>query len=295
MVEILRHFFLPRESNNHRAKVLHHKSLLILIILFFAGQFFIVNVKTNFPQVLGTTTDIKLQELLLLTNTKRQAAGLPTLVMDDQLSLAASLKAKYMLEKNYWAHNAPDGTTPWFFFKKVNYDYVYAGENLARGFSSSSDIVNAWMASQTHKDNVLSKNYQEVGFAVLDGKLLGEDTTLVVEMFGSKAASSLARNIKENLPANPLNHQEERVVFSSGTEQVQAFTSEKRASFINSKTLSWNIAMFTVLLFISILCLDMIIINRRKIVRLVGHNIDHILFFAVILILIVMFGKGVIL
>lgn len=232
---------------------------------------------------------------MLLTNTKRQAAGLPTLVMDDQLSLAASLKAKYMLEKNYWAHNAPDGTTPWFFFKKVNYDYVYAGENLARGFSSSSDIVNAWMASQTHKDNVLSKNYQEVGFAVLDGKLLGEDTTLVVEMFGSKAASSLARNIKENLPANPLNHQEERVVFSSGTEQVQAFTSEKRASFINSKTLSWNIAMFTVLLFISILCLDMIIINRRKIVRLVGHNIDHILFFAVILILIVMFGKGVIL
>lgn len=286
MVGILRHLFLPLESNNHRAKALHHKSLLILIILFFVGQFFIANIKTNFPQVLGTTTDITLQELLLLTNTKRQAVGLPTLVMNDQLSVAASLKAKNMLSKNYWAHNAPDGTTPWVFFKKVDYDYIYAGENLARGFSSSSDVINAWMASKTHKDNVLSKNYQEVGFAVVEGKLLGEDTTLVVEMFGSKVASSLA---------NPLTHQPERIASSLGTEQVQSFTSEKRIPFMNSKTLSWNIAMFTVLLFISILCLDMIIINRKKIARLVGHNIDHILFFAVILILIAMFGKGVIL
>lgn len=295
MVEILRHLFLPRESNNHRAKALHHKSLLILIILFFVGQFFIANIKTNFPQVLGTTTDITLQELLLLTNTKRQAAGLSTLVINDQLSLAASIKARDMLSKNYWAHNAPDGTTPWVFFKRVNYDYIYAGENLARGFSSSSDVVNAWMASQTHKDNMLSKNYQEVGFTVVEGKLLGEDTTLVVEMFGGRAAPTLARETKENLALNPPSLKQERAVSSLENGDVQSFTSEKRMSFINSKTLSWNIAMFTVLLFIFILCLDMIIINRKKIVRLVGHNIDHILFFAVILILIAMFGKGAVL
>ena len=86
-----------------------------------------------------------------------------------------------MFSKDYWAHNAPDGTTPWVFIKNTGYNYIYAGENLARGFNSASDVINAWMNSPEHRQNVLSPNYQNVGFAVATGTLSGEDTVLVVE------------------------------------------------------------------------------------------------------------------
>src|SRR5258706_10350524 len=90
-----------------------------------------------------------------------------------------------MFAKDYWAHIAPDGTTPWSFIKGAGYNYVYAGENLARGYFSASDVVNAWMASPEHRENMLSSKFADVGFSAQNGKLTGEDTVLVVEMLGS--------------------------------------------------------------------------------------------------------------
>ena len=66
-----------------------------------------------------------------------------------------------MIAKNYWAHNAPDGASPWSFFKNVGYRYLYAGENLARDFGDSASVVNAWMNSPTHRDNLLSGRYRK--------------------------------------------------------------------------------------------------------------------------------------
>ena len=99
-----------------------------------------------------------------------------------------------MFAKNYWAHVSPDGTTPWVFIKSAGYSYVYAGENLARGYNTSQDVVTAWMASPEHKQNMLSSNYQNVGFAIVTGNLTGEDTVLVVEMFGSTALAAAPSN-----------------------------------------------------------------------------------------------------
>lgn len=146
---------------------------------------------------MGTSVDITSQELLLFTNQDRQKEGLSALTINNQLSQAAALKATDMFGKNYWAHNAPEGTTPWFFIKEAGYVYVYAGENLARGFNSSEDVVKAWMASPSHRENMLSKNYQDVGFAVVPGKLNGEDTVLVVEMFGGKGEVPIAKESNE--------------------------------------------------------------------------------------------------
>ena len=280
MKDFLHHLFLPCESNNHRAKVLHHQSIFFVIVFLLIGQFFLSVVKTNHPDVLGNTTDISSQELLLLVNQKRQEEGLPPLILSDQLSQVAYFKTNDMFGKDYWAHNAPDGTTPWAFFKKVGYNYIYAGENLARGFTNPTDIVNAWMASPTHRENILSSRYRDIGFAVKQGRLLGENTTLVVEMFGSKSQAGIA-----SIAAS-----------TESMEKPQSFiASVKTAPFIDSGALSKNVSFITLFLFIFILILDMIITSRKRIVRLAGHNVDHILFLLGILIFVVIFGKGFVL
>jgi hypothetical protein len=190
MKDFLHHLFLPHISNNYRAKLLHRKSILLTItILFFAG-FSLSAVRTTFPSVLGTYSDITSEQLLLLTNQKRQENSLPPLSLNGELSAAASSKADNMFAEDYWAHNSPDGKTPWVFIKAAGYNYIYAGENLARGFTNAQDVINAWMASPEHRQNMLSSNYQSVGYAVETGKLNGEDTVLVVEMLGSTALAA---------------------------------------------------------------------------------------------------------
>lgn len=294
MKDFLHHLFIPRESNNHRPKILHHKSILFVIAFIFLGQFALSFFKTNFPSVLGTATNISVQELLSLTNQKRSQEGLPALVLNDKLSYAAQLKAGDMFEKNYWAHNAPEGTTPWVFIKKAGYDYVYAGENLARGFSFSADVVNAWIASPSHRENMLSKNYREIGFAVLGGKLSGEDTVLVVEMFGGAGAAPLAK--QEAVQEKPqVQSVSKKAVQTLAEEQKPLVASVKAKPIIDVNALSSNTSIFILFLFISIFFLDMIIIERKKIIRVVGHNMDHILFLTGILILVILFSRGVIL
>lgn len=307
----MRHLFIPGESNNHRAKLLHNKSLVFAIIILLVGQVFLSAIKTNFSGVLGTSTNISLERLLLLTNQKRNEQGLPSLAINPQLSQAALFKAKDMYAKNYWAHNSPEGTTPWFFFKESGYEYTYAGENLARGFTTSDDTVDAWMNSASHRENVLSPNYNEIGFAVLPGNLLGEDTTLVVEMFGSRGTPSFAKQImpEQNIiesvevivtPTVPVpiaisfNEERSEKVVSNKSDSVFA-QSVKSMPLINSRSLSWNLSFIIISLFILILTIDMIIIERRKIIRVVGHNLDHIFFLVALLLFVIIFTRGFIL
>lgn len=281
-------------------------------------------VKTNYPTVLGVSSDVSTQELLILTNEKRQENGLEPLTTDDRLSQAAAGKATDMFSKDYWAHNAPDGTTPWSFIKGAGYDYIYAGENLARGFNSAQDVINAWMASPEHRQNMLSANYQNVGFAVATGKLSGEDTVLVVEMLGSTSLApepiakepvkSVAVAIaspspvanSENVPSptqiitptpaaqlvvSPTPFVPEASPISNPKGLVIGAVS-KVTPLIDSQTFSLSSTKIVLSLFIFVLILDMILIERKKIVRFVGHNLDHVLFFSLMLLIIIILVRG---
>lgn len=308
MKEFLHHFFLPRHTNNYRAGILHHKILLSFILFFFSAGFLISYLRINFPSVLGTFADISTQQLLLLTNQKRQENGLPPLTMSDNLSQAALNKASDMLSKDYWAHNAPDGTPPWVFIKGAGYNYIYAGENLARGFNNASDVINAWMASETHRKNMLSSNYQNVGFAVSAGKLSGEDTVLVVEMFGSTAyappavakvqekppiaavasvsATTVAKIDTVTLGAKKEDASKQKIIVANSLPQIKPL--------VNSETLSLTSIRLIMFMFMFAFILDMIIVERKKVVRFVGHNLDHLFLFSLILLVIIVLAKGVI-
>ena len=297
MINFLHHLFLPKETNNYRSDLLHHKALLAVILLFISAGLFTSFIKSNFPAVLGISANISNQQLLILTNQQRQNNNLAPLTDNSELDQAAANKAADMFSKDYWAHNAPDGTTPWVFIKSAGYNYIYAGENLARGFNSASDVINAWMNSPEHRQNVLLPNYQNVGFAVATGKLTGEDTVLVVEMLGSTtlapapvaelkkpvavAIASGSPTVKTTIVSMPSASNIKQVTNVASTTQLLGANSLSIIKpLINSQTFSLTLASIILLTFIFVLFLDMIVVERRKVVRFVGHNLDHILFFS---------------
>ena len=122
------------------------------------------------------------EQILHLVNVDRASHGLRPLQGNSVLDLAAYAKAQDMVSKNYFAHVSPEGVNPWHWFKALGYNYSYAGENLAEGFSDPKDLESSWMASPTHRANILSPFYSEVGLAVVSQN----NTNVVVEFFGSK-------------------------------------------------------------------------------------------------------------
>jgi len=165
-------------------KLLFHNKLLSIIIL--AVVIFNVFSTIIFPsKFLVYASDIDVNEIIQLVNVQRVRRGLNPLNVDSRLVNAAYSKGLHMLEFDYWAHYAPDGTSPWYFINNENYAYTIAGENLAKDFSNADPIVNAWMDSPSHRDNILNSSFDDIGVAVVTGEFQGKETSIVVQMFGS--------------------------------------------------------------------------------------------------------------
>jgi len=187
---IVKDTFVPHGKNKYQPHATRRHGLVVLALLI--G---LLNIGYNFSQtgrVLGVKTDVNTNELLASTNSQRATHGATSLAIDTKLNKAAQLKADDMFAQQYWAHNAPNGTTPWKWFATSKYSYQNAGENLAKGFTTSGGVVTAWMNSQEHRDNLLNTSYKDVGFAVKNGELNGEKTTLVVAMYGNPVSATVA-------------------------------------------------------------------------------------------------------
>jgi hypothetical protein len=188
----IHHWVIPSRKNKFHPHLLRPLGLGLFLLIFLAIPPLYNVVSAGQMQVLGYATSISVTSLYNLTNQQRENNGLPALTLNGQLNSAALAKANHMFANDYWAHVAPDGTTPWMFINNAGYSYTTAGENLAKNFNTSSGVINGWMGSATHKANILSSGYKDVGFAAVNGVLLGEETTLVVAMYGAKAASAPA-------------------------------------------------------------------------------------------------------
>ncbi len=321
MKNFLHHFFVPHQRNNYRGKILHHSTLFVLILFLTFSSFSTLSIKHLSKGVLGVSYTISNSELLTYVNQARADNGLSPLVMNEVLSSAALNKGKDMFSKNYWAHFAPDGTSPWHFIKNSGYEYSYAGENLAKGFTNSKDVVDAWMASPTHRENLLSANYRDMGFAIIEGNLQGEDTVLVVQMFGSSPNSEAAFAPESNsLIAEPepvaVAEQAEPEVAQETIQEQQAPQTAPSQNSAPSQTgvqaafeqdsfvpnaivdiapIARMISIGLVSILLCAFILDVFIIERRKVPRLVGHNLDHLMLILVFLIVLITQGVGVIL
>jgi hypothetical protein len=317
IIETFLHWFTPRHTNAHRAKILHQKSLLYIIALFLIAEGAIYTGTRIAPQILGYASNIPPEKIIELTNTERAKSGLAPLHLDNTLSQAALSKAGYMFANNYWAHVAPDGTQPWTFITNAGYQYLHAGENLARDFTNPESVITAWMNSPSHRDNLLSSKYQDIGVAVVDGTLAGVDTTLVVQMFGTRIGSTpktseiaakstqilvqpttrplttiapLSSPTLSNTPRPPV----------ARTEQISASPSPKPVAqgvvaakpLFNPYSLTRVFTSTIVSIIIIALALDIILVWRRRILRLSGRSWAHITFLAAMLVALIIIRGG---
>lgn len=276
MRNIFSFFFVPQKENNWKGKLLHHDFLTVLIVgllvLNISFKFIIGNVHTD---ILGVNTNLSTEELLNDTNAERIKLGLKPLLFNKELSSAAKEKAQNMFEKNYWAHFSPDGTSPWYFFDKAQYKYIYAGENLAKDFATSQAVVNAWMNSEKHRENLLKPEYTEIGFAISEGKLLGQQTTLVVQFFGTPDVVGIdtrATNIKP--PTSSVASVGQKVQ----SEQI------KKTYLVDAGLLQKRIVFIVLAFLIVALSIDLYVIEQNTVLRLSGKHLAHlvlVLFFII--------------
>ena len=226
--------------------------------------------------------------------------------MNVQLSEAAARKAQDMFAKGYWVHNSPTGSTPWDFISGAGYKYVVAGENLAKNFSNSQSVVSAWKASPTHWANIIKPSYKEIGFAVVNGILNGEETTLVVQMFGTstdlvaaKPESTKEPVLVEKALATDIPSENTEQPIASEVANVAGttnpFSSVSKTPMINIPTLSRDIVFIFAGVLLAVLVLDGWIVSKKKVVRVAGHNIAHFLFLSAIVLFAGTIGRGVLL
>ncbi len=94
-----------------------------------------------------------------LTNNQRTAAGLSVLTWSQGLADAAYVRATEITTT--FSHTRPNGSDWW----TVNSSLMY-GENLAKLYNSPEDMVSAWMASPSHKANIMDGGYVTCGIAI---------------------------------------------------------------------------------------------------------------------------------
>ena len=155
------------------------KYFVVLLFLILACLFcFLAGKNSLQPSVVTQSSGTA--HMVALINDERIKANVPPLKENTKLNKSAQKKCEDILNKDYWAHVSPTGTTPWSFFRAVGYDYYYAGENLAM-YDNDYVAMDALMKSQSHKDNILSRNFKEVGI----GKCGNSTVQYIVQHFGA--------------------------------------------------------------------------------------------------------------
>ena len=292
--------FIPHKQTKSRARLLTHGALMaysvVLVVLFLA-----IKLMPSFaPGILGYASNIEVAALLEYTNQRRASIGLNDLKLNPTLSNAAYKKANDMFKVDYWAHVSPLGTKPWDFILGEGYDYIYAGENLAKNFSSSRDVVDAWYESPSHRENLLSPNYDDIGFAVVNGTLDGYETTIVVQMFGKTrqptqlaavggsetSAEQLALNdssVENELPVQ-LDEGNDTVNSESEVLKIQQnVTDTDSAPVIDVRGVTASVTVVFGGFITSLLGVDIWYSKKHGIFKLTGHTVAHLLFLVVVI------------
>lgn len=310
-MEKLIHLLLPRQSNNHKAKILHPSGLTVVAAFLIFVQLGINLLPRVSPAILGYAASISRDEVVNLTNQRRIAAGLSPLTLNGTLSNAALAKGNDMIVKDYWAHVAPDGTQPWKFFNDFGYKYRYAGENLARDFSNAQSAVDAWMNSPTHRDNILNPKYKEIGIGITEGDLAGSDTTVIVQFFGATYADRpqqplankavqievktnptqkpVVVNVEPTITPNPLPTIEPQDIRN---DVVIGSTDPTQQVLVSPFTTTRNISISVVVLLLIVFMVDAFLVSKRRITRVAGRTLAHVVFLGMILSIIMILKSG---
>lgn len=126
--------------------------------LIYVGQ------KINIPSI----DDVKTleQQVVTLVNQQRARQGLPALKSNWELCRVARYKSQDMINKQYFAHDSPTYGSPFRMMESFGIRFSAAGENIAYGQRTPQEVMNAWMNSPGHRNNILSSIYNQIGVGV---------------------------------------------------------------------------------------------------------------------------------
>ena len=121
------------------------------------------------PSPIDLATLSVIQEVLNLVNSERGRAGLSPLRLHSQLMAAAQAHSNDMARHNFMSHTGSDGSSPFDRMKRYGYNFRWAGENVASGYSSPQDVMRGWMNSSGHRANILNRNFRDIGIGYARG------------------------------------------------------------------------------------------------------------------------------
>ena len=188
-----KNYFIPHKHNAYKPHFFRIQAVLAtagLIVFFFVVALTAHNlvIQSGISQVGAVISSV----LVDLTNGDRKDNNLQGLTVSPVLQKAAQMKADDMAAKGYFAHESPEGVTPWHWFKEAGYSFSFAGENLAVYFSDSAELEKAWMNSPSHRANILNSYFTEIGIGIAKGVYQGKETVFVVQEFGRPSMHTAA-------------------------------------------------------------------------------------------------------
>jgi len=230
MKRVFKKYFIPHEENDHRPHFLRTQSTIIIGL---AIGIFEIALLTQFlffgPQT-GLLALIFPDVLVDYTNQERAEYNTAPLSTNEKLEQAAILKAQDMAKKGYFAHTSPEGLSPWYWFVQAGYNFTYAGENLAVNFSDSQDVIDAWMNSPGHRENILNGKFTEIGIATAQGTYKGMDAVFVVQMFGKPLP--LTAQESSSKPQPQIQPSQEQVVVAPTRTQEEPTPQLEQEMFV---------------------------------------------------------------
>jgi uncharacterized YkwD family protein/spore coat assembly protein SafA len=119
------------------------------------------NQKVNIPNI-DATKNVE-QQVLSIVNQERSKAGIKPLQMDWELQRVARTKACDMATTGYFSHQSPDYGSPFEMMKQYGISYRTAGENIAKGQTTPSEVMQSWMNSSGHRQNILKSDFTHIG------------------------------------------------------------------------------------------------------------------------------------
>lgn len=207
------HHLIPMRGNAYRPHVLTTPWLIFFLTIVLTSEGIFVSsllVQQSGTQLVGAVLQ---GEVIALTNGERAQNNVGLLHENNLLDAAAQAKANDMAKHGYFSHVGPDGKEPWTWISQTGYAYQSAGENLAVRFSESADVVHAWMASPSHRANMVKPVYTEIGVGTAEGQFEGAPTIYVVQYFATPFSVASAQPTQEpKTPEIPIPVEQHQVV-----------------------------------------------------------------------------------
>lgn len=221
-------YLVPSRGNAYRPHLLKKQWLLFFLTMVLTAEGVFVGSTLLKQSGIEFLAAVVPGEVIAFTNVERIGEGLSLTAEHALLSKAAQAKAEDMAKNGYFAHVGPDGKEPWAWIGEAGYLYRYAGENLAVRFVESKDVVEAWMASPSHRANIVKPMYTDIGVGVAEGLYEGRPATFVVQYFGAPREAIVA-SAAPAVPVVDLDTGEEIPPQTTSEPAVQGVTASAAA------------------------------------------------------------------